>query len=96
MDAAYEGFRSGVHGVVDELRLLAEPWGFALESIEAPVFLWHGETDRVNPVAMAHALAREIAEVAAPDDSRSAAARSRVDVVPDAIATLAAYARQSD
>jgi pimeloyl-ACP methyl ester carboxylesterase len=95
MDAAYEGFRSGVHGVVDELRLLAEPWDFTLESIEAPVFLWHGETDRVNPVAMAHALAREIAksQLQTIPDRGSAIA---VDVVPDAIATLAAYARQSD
>jgi pimeloyl-ACP methyl ester carboxylesterase len=95
MDAAYEGFRSGVHGVVDELRILAEPWGFGLEAIEAPVFLWHGETDRVSPVAMAHALAREIAKSQLQTIPERGSAIA-VDVVPDAIATLAAYARQSD
>src|SRR5262249_42678148 len=58
MDAAFECFRSGADGLVHELRILAEPWGFALESIEAPVFLWHGETDRISPVEMAHVLAR--------------------------------------
>lgn len=95
MDAAYEGFRSGVDGMVDELRILAEPWGFALDGIEPPVFLWHGETDRVSPLAMARALAREIAksQLQTVPERGSAIA---VEVVPDAIATLAAYARQSD
>jgi pimeloyl-ACP methyl ester carboxylesterase len=95
MDAAFEGFRSGTEGMVHELRLLAEPWGFGLDGIEAPVFLWHGETDRVSPVGMAHTLAREIpkSQLQVVPDRGSAIA---VDVVPDAIATLAAYARQSD
>ena len=95
MDAAYEGFRSGVDGVVDELRILAEPWGFGLEAIEAPVFLWHGETDRVSPVAMAHALTREIAKSQLQTIPERGSAIA-VDAIPDAIATLAAYARQSD
>jgi pimeloyl-ACP methyl ester carboxylesterase len=95
MDAAFEGFRSGAGGMVHELRVLAEPWGFELESLEAPVFLWHGETDRVSPVGMAQALAREIpkSQLQTIPERGSAIA---VDFVPDAIATLAAYARQSD
>ncbi len=95
MDAAFEGFRSGADGMVNELRVLAEPWGFALDTLEAPVFLWHGETDRVSPVAMAHALAREIrkSQLQTIPDRGSAIG---VDFVSDAIATLAAYARQSD
>jgi len=95
MDAAFEGFRSGTDGVVQELRILSRPWGFALDAIEAPVFLWHGETDRVNPVEMAHTLVREIAksQLQTIPDRGSAIA---VEIVPDAIATLAAYARQSD
>jgi len=95
IDAAFEAFRSGTDGLVHELRVLAEPWGFALEAIEAPVFLWHGETDRISPVEMAHVLSREIAksQLQTIPDRGSAIA---VDVVPDAVATLAAYARQSD
>ena len=95
MDAAFESFRSGPAGLVHELRVLAEPWGFALESIEAPVFLWHGETDRISPVEMAHVLAREIAksQLQTVADRGSAIA---VQVIPDAVATLAAYAWQSD
>jgi len=95
MDAAFEGFRSGAGGMVHELRLLADSWGFPLERVEAPVFLWHGETDRVSPVAMAHHLAREIPKsqlVTIPERGSAIA----VECVPDAIATLAAYARQAD
>jgi pimeloyl-ACP methyl ester carboxylesterase len=95
MDAAYECFRSGAQGMVRELCLLAEPWGFGLDGVDAPVFLWHGETDRISPVAMAHVLARELAksQLHVIPERGSAIA---VDFVPDAIATLAAYARQSD
>ncbi|MFI5315927.1 MAG: alpha/beta fold hydrolase [Myxococcota bacterium] len=95
MDAAYEGFRSGVAGVVQELRVLAEPWGFGLGEVLAPVFLWHGETDRVSPLAMAQTLAREIAKSQLQTIPERGSAIA-VDCVPDAIATLAAYARQSD
>ena len=95
MDAAYESFRSGVDGMVDELRILAEPWGFALDTIRPPVFLWHGETDQVSPVAMAHALAREIAKSQLQTIPERGSAIA-VEVVPDAIATLVAYAKQSD
>jgi pimeloyl-ACP methyl ester carboxylesterase len=95
MDAAFEGFRSGADGMVHELRILAEPWGFALAGIEAPVFLWHGETDRISPVAMAQVLAREIAKSQLQTIPERGSAIA-VDVVPDAVATLAAYARQSD
>ena len=95
MDAAFEGFRSGVDGMVQELRVLSEPWGFALDGVGAPVFLWHGETDRVSPLAMAETVAREIpkSQLQTIPNRGSAIA---VDAVPDAIATLAAYARQSD
>jgi len=95
MDAAFEGYRQGAHGMVRELRLLAEPWGFALETVDAPVFLWHGETDRVSPVAMSHVLARELAKSQLQTIPNRGSALA-VDIVPDAIATLAAYARQSD
>jgi pimeloyl-ACP methyl ester carboxylesterase len=95
MDAAYEGFRSGPDCMVREMCLLARPWGFPLESVGAPVFLWHGETDSVSPVAMAHALARELAKSQLQTIPERGSAIA-VDFIPDAIATLAAWARQSD
>jgi len=95
MDAAYEGFRSGAEGMVRELRLLADPWGFDLRSVDAPVFLWHGETDRVSPIAMAHALARELAKSQLQTIPERGSAIA-VECIPDAVGTLAAWARQSD
>ncbi|HXX48129.1 MAG TPA: alpha/beta hydrolase, partial [Myxococcota bacterium] len=95
MDAAHEGFRSGPEGMVRELCLLAKPWGFALEAVDAPVFLWHGETDRVSPVGMSHTLARELAKSQLQTIPGRGSAIA-VDIVPDALGTLAAWARQSD
>lgn len=48
-----EAFRQGAGGVVQELALLARPWGFRLEDITLPVSLWHGEADGIVPVTMA-------------------------------------------
>jgi pimeloyl-ACP methyl ester carboxylesterase len=38
---------------VRELTMLARPWGFRLEDIEAVVHLWHGSRDRAAPLYMA-------------------------------------------
>jgi pimeloyl-ACP methyl ester carboxylesterase len=49
-----EGYRQGVRGVADEVRLLfGKPWGFSLSEITfAPIRLWHGEKDRGVPLEM--------------------------------------------
>jgi pimeloyl-ACP methyl ester carboxylesterase len=90
MDAAYESFRNGVGGVVAEQRLLARAWGFALDGVKAPVWLWHGEEDSTNPLAMAHFLRAELPKCQAqflPGRGVLVAA----DVMPLAVATLADY-----
>ena len=46
--AAVGGSRSGV---ATEFRLLGEPWGFAVETIDRPVGLWHGTADTNVPLA---------------------------------------------
>lgn len=58
--AIAEAFRRGGRGQARELRLLARPWGFRLEDIEAPVRLWHGERDPNAPVTMARHIAAVI------------------------------------
>lgn len=45
-----EALRPGVWGYVQDIRVLARPWGFALEDIQVPVQLWHGDQDRVIPL----------------------------------------------
>jgi len=45
-----EAFRPGVWGYVQDIRVLARPWHFALQDIRVPVQLWHGDEDMVIPL----------------------------------------------
>jgi pimeloyl-ACP methyl ester carboxylesterase len=55
-----EAFRTGTRGVTWDLVLCARPWGFRLEEIQVPTYLWHGEADVNAPVSMGRAIARAI------------------------------------
>lgn len=58
--AAPEAFRQGVRGVIQEVRICAQPWGFDPASVTRPVYIWHGGQDANVPVAMAQHLAARI------------------------------------
>jgi pimeloyl-ACP methyl ester carboxylesterase len=47
-----EAMRPGTQGVVQELALISQPWGFDPGNIRVPVQLWHGEADITVPVVM--------------------------------------------
>jgi pimeloyl-ACP methyl ester carboxylesterase len=47
-----ESLRQGAGRLVWEGGFYLRPWGFPLEEIHVPVYLWHGEADRNAPVAM--------------------------------------------
>jgi pimeloyl-ACP methyl ester carboxylesterase len=90
MNASYEAFRSGTGGVVAEQRLLARDWGFAMNGVKAPVWLWHGEEDGASPIAMAHWLVAALPKCQAQFlPGRGAIVAG--DVLPFAIRTLADY-----
>jgi len=90
MNASYEAFRTGTGGVVAEQRLLARDWGFAIEAVKAPVWLWHGEEDGASPAAMGRWLASTLPKCQAQFlPGRGAIVAG--DVLPFAIATLAEY-----
>lgn len=55
-----EAMRFGAAGAVSDLRLYGADWGFRLSDIRVPVDLWHGERDRIVPVAMGRWLAAAI------------------------------------
>jgi pimeloyl-ACP methyl ester carboxylesterase len=55
-----EALRQGVWGYVHDIGVLATPWGFDLEDIDAPVHLWHGDQDSVIPLRHGHYLASVI------------------------------------
>jgi pimeloyl-ACP methyl ester carboxylesterase len=55
--ATRDAFRAGKDGTVDELRMLARPWGFRPEDVRTHVDLFHGEQDVNVPVAVARRVA---------------------------------------
>jgi pimeloyl-ACP methyl ester carboxylesterase len=56
-----EAARRGPAAYVHELALLwLEPWGFALEHLRVPVWVWHGSADASVPLAVADSLAARI------------------------------------
>ncbi|HSP55600.1 MAG TPA: alpha/beta hydrolase, partial [Dehalococcoidia bacterium] len=55
-----ESFRNGTSGAAAETRMLGRPWGFRMDEITAPVYLWQGTDDRLVPEAMGQYLAAAI------------------------------------
>lgn len=55
-----EATRQGLDAFAWDVRLVSRGWGFALEEIEVPVWIWHGAEDNCTPVGMARAMAEGI------------------------------------
>ena len=55
-----EAFRHGLRGLAWEARLITRSWGFRLEDIRVPCFLWHGTDDDQATINMARYVAGKI------------------------------------
>jgi pimeloyl-ACP methyl ester carboxylesterase len=53
-------WRASVKGLIADVELFAQPWGFRLEDIDVPVRFWHGTKDRAFSVQVAQAVARRL------------------------------------
>jgi pimeloyl-ACP methyl ester carboxylesterase len=53
-------FRQGGIGLKTDLQLITKNWNFLPESIEVPVYWWHGERDNLASPAAAKELAKKI------------------------------------
>ena len=58
IDDTAEAFRQGGAGVSADLAVASRPWGFPLDQISVPTWLWHGAADQDVPVAAARRLAK--------------------------------------
>jgi pimeloyl-ACP methyl ester carboxylesterase len=50
LESMREAFRVSSEGAAWEAIMLVRPWGFRLEEIETPVYIWHGEDDVQDPL----------------------------------------------
>lgn len=57
IDGIVQACRQGAQAVAQDLSLFCLPWGFPLQEIVVPVYLWHGVEDKVVPIAMGRCLA---------------------------------------
>ena len=60
-----ESVRTGVDGWLDDDLALLADWGFAVDKVATPAFLWHGTEDLMAPVAHARWLAAHLPHVTA-------------------------------
>ncbi|MDP9794166.1 pimeloyl-ACP methyl ester carboxylesterase [Catenuloplanes nepalensis] len=60
-----EGLRSGVDGWVDDDLAFVRPWGFSLDEITVPTFVWQGSEDLMVPFTHGRWLAAHIPGVVA-------------------------------
>jgi pimeloyl-ACP methyl ester carboxylesterase len=55
-----EAFLYSIKWPAADVVLYGRPWGFRIEDIRIPVYLWHGEKDLIVPSIMGHHLSQTI------------------------------------
>lgn len=60
LQSEIEAYRPGLRGFAWDARLLASTWGFALDQIKVPVYIWHGSADNLTSLPMARFMASQI------------------------------------
>ncbi|WP_371479963.1 alpha/beta fold hydrolase [Kitasatospora sp. NBC_00315] len=55
-----EAFRHNADGWIDDVLAFTAPWGFQVEDVAVPAWLWHGADDRFSPVEHSRWLADRI------------------------------------
>ncbi|MEU6238195.1 alpha/beta hydrolase, partial [Kitasatospora sp. NPDC047058] len=61
-DGYREAFRHGADGWIDDVLAFTTDWGFQVQDITVPTWLWHGADDQFSPVEHSRWLADHIPE----------------------------------
>lgn len=87
-----EAVRHGAAGWIDDDLAFVNPWGFSVDDIKIPVFLWQGDRDLMVPFAHGRWLAERIPGAVAhllPGEGHISVFTNRVDeILDELIATL--------
>lgn len=59
-EAVVGAFEQGTRSVALDWRLEARPWGFSLQEVRMPVYVWHGEQDMIQPIGQGQILAQAL------------------------------------
>ena len=59
-DDLREAFRQGARGPSRDARVVNRRWGFRLEDVQVPTWLWHGQDDRFVPAQLARYVSERI------------------------------------
>jgi pimeloyl-ACP methyl ester carboxylesterase len=88
----HEALRVGYWGWFDDDMAFTRPWGFSLEGIRVPVFVWQGGHDRMVPFAHGEWLAAQIPEARArlfPEHGHLTLAVDSIGRIVDEMVTVA-------
>jgi pimeloyl-ACP methyl ester carboxylesterase len=84
-----EGVRLGASGWIDDDLAFVKPWGFAVEEITVPVFLWQGDKDLMVPFEhgrwLADRIPRSIAHLL-PGEGHISIVLNHIDAILDELA----------
>jgi pimeloyl-ACP methyl ester carboxylesterase len=53
LDDFVRTYRRQLHGPVADVALFTREWGFSLRDVRVPIRFWHGDSDRIVPLAHA-------------------------------------------
>lgn len=87
----HEALRLGVDGWLDDDLAFLRPWGFSLDDITVPSFMWQGGEDLMVPPAHGRWLTRHIPDVTAhlePDHGHISIAARMIDKMLDELTAL--------
>jgi pimeloyl-ACP methyl ester carboxylesterase len=59
-DSIRESVHQGADGILQEMALYTQPWGFDLSEIDLPITLWHGTADETVPILHGRTLAEQL------------------------------------
>lgn len=63
LDSFKEALAKGPAGILTDMEILSKPWGFDIEDIKVPYYLWHGDQDDIVHFEMSNYMKKRLRDV---------------------------------